>query len=706
MAELRCVVERITYQNPDNGYTVMKVKANDNSHVTIVGNLLDVPVGSELLCKGNWKTDPRYGRQFSVQSWEELLPSTLEGIERYLGSGLIRGIGPGYARMIVERFGLETIDVIENNIERLNEIPRLGERRIQQIRESWEKQREIKNVMLFLQSNGVSTTYAAKIYRHYGKNSVTVVRNNPYQLADDIWGIGFKTADTIASKLGYGKNDIRRCESGINYTLNELTEEGHVYAKKDQLLKAATKLLGADEEAILNAIERMILNEDLVNDGGSIYLPSLYKAEVGTAQKLIELVTDTEANQFDSTCNIDDITAQTGIQYDDVQIRAIKKALRSKVMVLTGGPGTGKTTTTQGIIAALKSKGLEVQLAAPTGRAAKRMSEATGMYAETIHRLLEFHPLEGYRRNEDNPLDGDALIVDECSMIDIILMSHLMKALPARMRLIMVGDIDQLPSVGPGNVLRDIIDSERIPVIRLTRIFRQAQNSQIVMGAHSINQGQFPDIRNRRNTDFKFIVEDDKEAVADKIVSLVKEEIPTTYGYSASDIQVLTPMQKGEIGGANLNSALQTALNTSEICLTKGGSSFKIGDRVMQLRNNYKKSVFNGDLGYVESINTDEKTLKVNFDDSIVEYESSDLDEITLAYASTIHKSQGSEYPVVVMPVMMSHYIMLQRNLIYTGLTRAKKLCIMIGTRQALGCAIRNMAVLKRNTMLKDRLKG
>ena len=706
MAELRCVVERITYQNPDNGYTVMKVKANDNSHVTIVGKLLDVPVGSELLCKGNWKTDPRYGRQFSVQSWEELLPSTLEGIERYLGSGLIRGIGPGYARMIVERFGLETIDVIETNIERLNEIPRLGERRIQQIRESWEKQREIKNVMLFLQSNGVSTTYAAKIYRHYGKNSVTVVRNNPYQLADDIWGIGFKTADTIASKLGYGKNDIRRCESGINYTLNELTEEGHVYAKKDQLLKAATKLLGADEEAILNAIERMILNEDLVNDGGSIYLPSLYKAEVGTAQKLIELVTDTEANQFDSTCNIDDITAQTGIQYDDVQIRAIRKALRSKVMVLTGGPGTGKTTTTQGIIAALKSKGLEVQLAAPTGRAAKRMSEATGMYAETIHRLLEFHPLEGYRRNEDNPLDGDALIVDECSMIDIILMSHLMKALPARMRLIMVGDIDQLPSVGPGNVLRDIIDSERIPVIRLTRIFRQAQNSQIVMGAHSINQGQFPDIRNRRNTDFKFIVEDDKEAVASKIVSLVKEEIPTTYGYSASDIQVLTPMQKGEIGGANLNSALQTALNTSEICLTKGGSSFKIGDRVMQLRNNYKKSVFNGDLGYVESINTDEKTLKVNFDDSIVEYESSDLDEITLAYASTIHKSQGSEYPVVVMPVMMSHYIMLQRNLIYTGLTRAKKLCIMIGTRQALGCAIRNMAVLKRNTMLKDRLKG
>ena len=706
MAELRCVVERITYQNPDNGYTVMKVKANDNSHATIVGNLLDVPVGSELLCKGNWKTDPRYGRQFSVQSWEELLPSTLEGIERYLGSGLIRGIGPGYARMIVERFGLETIDVIENNIERLNEIPRLGERRIQQIRESWEKQREIKNVMLFLQSNGVSTTYAAKIYRHYGKNSVTVVRNNPYQLADDIWGIGFKTADTIASKLGYGKNDIRRCESGISYTLNELTEEGHVYAKKDQLLKAATKLLGADEEAILNAIERMILNEDLVNDGGSIYLPSLYKAEVGTAQKLIELVTDTEANQFDSTCNIDDITAQTGIQYDDVQIRAIRKALRSKVMVLTGGPGTGKTTTTQGIIAALKSKGLEVQLAAPTGRAAKRMSEATGMYAETIHRLLEFHPLEGYRRNEDNPLDGDALIVDECSMIDIILMSHLMKALPARMRLIMVGDIDQLPSVGPGNVLRDIIDSERIPVIRLTRIFRQAQNSQIVMGAHSINQGQFPDIRNRRNTDFKFIVEDDKEAVAGKIVSLVKEEIPTTYGYSASDIQVLTPMQKGEIGGANLNSALQTALNTSEICLTKGGSSFKIGDRVMQLRNNYKKSVFNGDLGYVESINTDEKTLKVNFDDSIVEYESSDLDEITLAYASTIHKSQGSEYPVVVMPVMMSHYIMLQRNLIYTGLTRAKKLCIMIGTRQALGCAIRNMAVLKRNTMLKNRLKG
>jgi exodeoxyribonuclease V alpha subunit len=375
-------------------------------------------------------------------------------------------------------------------------------------------------------------------------------------------------------------------------------------------------------------------------------------------------------------------------------------------MVLTGGPGTGKTTTTQGIIAAMEGMGLKVLLAAPTGRAAKRMSEATGMDAKTIHRLLEFHPLDGYRRNPDNPLDGDVLIVDECSMIDIILMYNLMKAIPAKMRFIMVGDIDQLPSVGAGNVLRDIIESDRIPVIRLTRIFRQAQTSQIVMGAHSINQGQFPDIRNRRNTDFKFIVETDKDAVASKIVSLVKEEISATYGYSASDIQVLTPMQRGEIGGANLNSALQAALNTSEVCLSRGGCSFKIGDRVMQMRNDYKKGVFNGDLGYIESIDTEDRILKVNFDGYLVEYESSDLDEITLAYASTIHKSQGSEYPVVVMPVMMSHYIMLQRNLIYTGLTRAKKLCIMIGTKQALGCAIKNMAVLKRNTMLKDRLRG
>ena len=706
MTELRCVVERITYQNPDNGYTVMKAKANDNSHVTIVGNLLDVPVGSELLCKGSWKVDRRYGRQFSVQSWEEVMPSTLEGIERYLGSGLIRGIGPGYARMIVERFGQETIDVIENNIERLNEIPRLGERRIQQIRESWEKQREIKNVMLFLQSNGVSTTFAAKIYRHYGKNSVTVVRNNPYRLADDIWGVGFKTADTIASKLGYEKNDIRRCKSGVIYTLNELTEDGHVYAEKEQLMKAASSLLEADEAAIQNAIREMIQNQELIPERDAIYLPSYYYAEVGAAMKFLELIENAERNEGHSTCDINSISRETGVQYDDVQIRAIKKAIKSQVMVLTGGPGTGKTTTTQGIIAALKGMGLNVLLAAPTGRAAKRMSEATGMEAKTIHRLLEFHPLEGYRKNKDNPLDADALIVDECSMIDIILMYNLMKAIPSKMRLILVGDIDQLPSVGAGNVLRDIIDSEKIPVIRLTRIFRQAQSSRIVMNAHAINHGEFPDIRNRRSSDFKFIIEEDKEAIASKIVELVKDEVTSTYGYSASDIQVLTPMQKGEIGCGNLNNALQAALNTSEICLTRGGCSFKVGDRVMQMRNNYKKSVFNGDLGYIESIDTEDKILKVNFDGDLVEYETSELDELTLAYACTIHKSQGSEYPVVIMPVSMSHYIMLQRNLIYTGLTRAKKLCIMIGTKQALGCAIRNMAVLKRNTMLKDRLRG
>jgi exodeoxyribonuclease V alpha subunit len=524
MAELRCVIERITYQNTDSGYTIMKAKANESSSlVTIVGNLLDVPVGSELLCNGNWKVDPRYGRQFSVQSWEEVMPSTLEGIERYLGSGLIRGIGPAYAKAIVEHFGLETIEVIENNIERLSEIPRLGERRIEQIRESWEKQREIKNVMLFLQSNGVSTTFAAKIYRHYGKNSVTVVRNNPYRLADDIWGVGFKTADTIASKLGYEKNDIRRCKSGVIYTLNELTDDGHVYAEKEQLMKSAIKLLGADEAAIQSAISEMVHEKDLMIEGDAIYLPLYYTAEVGTATKLLELIDNTNGNIAQAECNIESISRQTGVQYDDIQIDAINKAIKSKVMVLTGGPGTGKTTTTQGIIAAMEGMGLKVLLAAPTGRAAKRMSEATGMDAKTIHRLLEFHPLDGYRRNPDNPLDGDVLIVDECSMIDIILMYNLMKAIPAKMRFIMVGDIDQLPSVGAGNVLRDIIESDRIPVIRLTRIFRQAQTSQIVMGAHSINQGQFPDIRNRRNTDFKFIAETDKDAVASKIVSLVKK---------------------------------------------------------------------------------------------------------------------------------------------------------------------------------------
>lgn len=707
MQKIRCVIERITYQNAENGYSVMKVKVKDHADlVTLVGNLLEVPVGSVLLCEGEWKVDKRYGRQFVAQTWEEVMPATIYGIEKYLGSGLVKGIGPKYAKLIVSTFGLETIDVIETDIKRLYEVPGIGPKRVEKIAESWEKQKDIKNVMLFLQGYGVSTAYAAKIYRQYGKDSIETVNGNPYRLADDIWGIGFKTADGIAARMGYEKNDLRRCKSGINYTLSELADEGDVYADEEQLVKAAKSLLDADEAPIREALAEMILSEELKCEGDAIYLPPFYYAEVGVANRMNTLVEQSSANLFTTEFAVERISKETGVEYDDIQIKAIREAVSSKVMVLTGGPGTGKTTTTQGIIAALKSMGLRILLAAPTGRASKRMSEATGMEAKTIHRLLEYNPKDGYKRNDENPLEGDALIVDECSMIDIVLMNNLMKAVPCTMRLVLVGDIDQLPSVGAGNVLRDIIDSGRVPVIRLTRIFRQAQSSRIVMSAHAINQGLFPDTTNGKNTDFFFMQMDEPEAVAENIVKLVKERLPKAYRQSMSNIQVLTPMQRSVVGASNLNLLLQEALNPTQVALSRAGYSYRLNDRVMQLRNNYDKDVFNGDLGYISQVDMEERTLQVDFDGKLVEYEVSELDELTLAYATTIHKSQGSEYPIVVMPVLMTHYVMLQRNLIYTGITRAKKICVLIGTKRALSYAIRNQSVLKRNTLLKERLNG
>lgn len=704
MLKIRCVVEHITYQNAENGYSIMKVNVKGYKDlVTLVGSLLDVPVGSVLLCDGDWKVDKKYGSQFVVQSWEEVMPATIYGIEKYLGSGLVKGIGPKFAKLIVSKFGLETIDVIETDIERLNEVAGIGKVRVEKIRESWEKQKDIKNVMLFLQGYGVSTAYAAKIYRQYGKESIDKVKGNPYRLADDIWGIGFKTADGIANKMGYEKNDLRRCCSGLLYTLNQLSNEGHVYAEEEQLVKAAITLLEADEENIRQAMADMIREEKLMMEQEAIYLPPFYHSECGTAKRLLTLMNASD-NGKHPKFDLKAIEKETGIEYDEVQIAAIRQAVDSKVMVLTGGPGTGKTTTTQGIIAALKTAGLQILLAAPTGRAAKRMSEATSMEAKTIHRLLEFNPADGYKRNDENPLEGDALIVDECSMIDIILMNNLMKAIPLGMRLVFVGDIDQLPSVGAGNVLRDIIDSQKIPVIRLTRIFRQAQSSRIVMSAHAINRGTFPDLSNGKDTDFFFIKNDDAEQVATSIVELVKNRLPKAYSMPTNKIQVLTPMQRGVVGASNLNIVLQEAINPSKIGLNRGGYSFRQGDRVMQIRNNYDKNVFNGDLGYIQAVDMEERTLMVDFDGTLVEYEISELDELTLAYATTIHKSQGSEYPIVVMPVLMNHYVMLQRNLIYTGITRAKKICVLIGSTKALAYAIHNMTVLKRNTKLKERL--
>ena len=507
MEKIKCTIERITFQNPENGYSVLQtIIKGYREEQTVVGIFHEVTVGAVLTVEGNWRVDKRYGRQFAAEKWTEELPADIIGIEKYLGSGLVKGIGPKMAKLIVKHFGLETFEVIENDADRLLEVPGIGKGRVGKIRDSWEKQKDVKDIMVFLQGHGVSSTYAAKIYKQYGKESIEKVQNNPYCLADDIWGIGFKTADGIAEKLGYEKNDSRRCRSGILYTLSKLSEDGHCYAEREQLVKSAKELLQAEEEPITQALDDMIASEDLMLDEDAIFLPPFYYAEVGVANKLRRLIETPMGNIFDNGGTVtDDVSQRQGqIDYDEVQLSAIRKAIGSKVMVLTGGPGTGKTTTTLGIIASFETLGQRILLAAPTGRAAKRMSEATGKEAKTIHRLLEFNPAEGYGRNDENPLDGDVLIVDESSMIDIILMNSLLKAVPLSMRLILVGDIDQLPSVGAGNVLRDIIDSGAVPVIRLTRIFRQAQSSRIVTNAHKINQGIFPDISNGRQSDFFF----------------------------------------------------------------------------------------------------------------------------------------------------------------------------------------------------------
>ena len=743
MIKIRCVVERITYQSPETGYSVLKCAVkNYNDLITVVGNLVDANVGSVLLIDGNWKVDAKYGRQFLAERWEETMPATVFGIEKYLGSGLIKGVGPKFAKKIVQQFGTDTLEIIETDVQRLLEVPGIGKKRVDKIAKSWERQKEIKNVMLFLQDHGMSTAFAAKIYRQYGNESIPKVKENPFRLADDIWGIGFKTADNIAMKLGIGKEAFIRLRSGIMYTLSELADEGHVYAERDQLIRKASALLEAEDTSIIMTMDQMLKDEELIcekiivpqfapdeiipKDAAKeiekecIYLPPFYFAEVGVANKLKKLAVEPAADRLwvslmkarqdtgnpELSVDVDKIQNTVNMKYDEVQVEAIRRATTAKVLVLTGGPGTGKTTTTQGIIAAYRAFGLNILLAAPTGRAAKRMTEATGLEAKTIHRLLEFKPLEGYQKNEETPLEGDVLIVDECSMIDIVLMNALMKAIPPHMRLILVGDIDQLPSVGAGNVLRDVIDSEVFPVVRLTRIFRQAQTSRIIMNAHKINAGQMPDISNGKNTDFFFMTQEDPEEAVRKIVGLVHKKLPEYYRIPASQIQVLTPMQRGVVGATNLNMALQEALNPQGEGLRRSGFVYRPNDKVMQIKNNYDKEVFNGDIGIIESVNMQDRTLLVNFDGRSIEYDATELDELVHAYATTIHKAQGSEYPIVVMPVLMNHYVMLQRNLIYTGITRARKILVMIGTKKALSYSVRNVTVTKRNTLLKERLDG
>ena len=713
---LRCVVERITYQS--DGYSVLKCAAKGhNDLVAVVGMMPDTHVGSVLTLGGHWKIDSKYGRQFEVVTFEETLPATVYGIEKYLGSGLIKGIGPKYAKLIVNTFGKDTLEIIETDPDQLISVPNIGKKRVENIKRGWAEQKEIKNIMLFLQGKDVSTAHATRIYKQYGSEAIKVVEENPYRLADDIWGIGFKTADTIAGKMGIEKDRFIRLRSGLLYTLNKLAEDGHCYGTWAQLMDTGAKLLEVDESLLSMTLDEMVRTNDVMtcqipasNAPGAepeaaIYLPPFFYSEVGVENRLKRIFASPAAQP-----NGEQLSISGEVEYDPVQLEAIHTATTSKIMILTGGPGTGKSTTTLGIIRAFR--GQRILLAAPTGRAAKRLSEVTGMEAKTIHRLLEFKPPEGYKRKEDNPLEGDVLIVDEASMIDVILMYSLLKAVPDGMRLILVGDVDQLPSVGAGNVLRDIIDSEAFPVVRLTTIFRQAATSRIITNAHKINHGEFPVLSNGKGTDFFFQEVAEPEAAAQLIVDLVSRRLPRYYQVAPAVIQVLTPMQRGVVGAVNLNQLLQAAVNppaaqpngAAQAELHRAGYTYRVGDKVMQIKNDYDKEVFNGDIGTITQINTEDRTLAINFDDRTVEYDVTELDEIVLAYATTVHKAQGAEYPIVVMPIMMNHYVMLQRNLLYTGVTRAKKALMLVGTKKAIAYAVKNLTVDKRNTLLAWRL--
>lgn len=709
MERLSGIVERITFMNEENGFSVIKIKSKGYPElVTVVGNIAAVNIGAIVKLQGEWGYDSRYGRQFKVACYQETVPATVVGIEKYLGSGLIKGIGPVNAGRIVKKFKEDTIRVIEEEPDRLIEVEGIGSKRVEMIKKAWIEQKEIKNVMLFLQENEVATSYAVKIYKTYGNESIQIVKENPYRLADDIWGIGFKTADRIAGKLGFDKNSYARCRAGIIYVLGQLANEGHCFAVKEQLLQASVEMLEIEPNLIERAIELM-LKEDTIfrEEEDNIYLPPFYFSERGVARKINELIALASPYNSDNIDTIiNSVQKENGIRYDEVQLEAIKTACSSKFMVLTGGPGTGKTTTTLALIKVFEKMGARILLAAPTGRAAKRLSETTGFEAKTIHRLLEYKPPEGYQKNADNPLACDVLIVDEVSMVDIILMYNLLRAVPVTAVVILVGDVDQLPSVGPGNVLRDIIASGIVSVVKLTRIFRQAQGSMIIVNAHRINHGEFPYLKGGRESDFFFIEESDPLRIVEQIKNLCAKRLPAFYGVDPiDDIQVLTPMQRGEAGVRNLNEVLQETLNPSSTWVTSGGVKYKLHDKVMQIKNNYDKNVFNGDIGRIAFLDQEEKKVLIRFEQNDVEYDVAELDEVVLAYATTIHKSQGSEYKIVVAPFVSQHFMMLQRNLLYTCVTRAKQIMVLLGTKKAMAMALKNNKVELRNTLLVERLR-
>lgn len=727
---LQGVVERLTYHAEDSGYTVARLQSpRSRELITIVGHFSQIQPGQTLQLQGFWRDHPQFGAQFQVTQYRETKPATLTGIEKYLGSGLIKGVGPVTARRIVAHFGLETLEIIETQIERLTEVPGIARKRVKLIQAAWENQKAIKEVMLFLQEHGVSTTYAVKIFKQYGQAAIATVGQNPYQLATDIYGIGFVTADGIARNLGIDPDSDYRYRAGLLHTLAAAAEEGHCFLPQTELVERTAKLLQLetytpDPDRLLAFTTEMALTEEILMQGGSgeqqgqfiCYKPAFFHAEQNLTNRLRDLLSQTLEVDLERVRTwMARFTTAAGMALSPQQQQAVELAATQRVVVLTGGPGTGKTFCTRTIVALWKAMGKTIALASPTGRAAQRLSEMTGQSASTLHRLLEFDPKTmNFKRDRSNPIPAQVVVVDEASMLDLFLANSLLKAVADQAQLLLVGDCDQLPSVGPGNVLGDLIASGKIPVVRLTQVFRQAQSSKIVTHAHQINQGQFPPLEFVSSTpqsDCLWLAAKEPEHGLQAIQELIQDLIPQLGFDPHRDVQVLAPMSRGLIGTRNLNQVLQSLINPSapdKAELSQGGVSLRVGDRVIQQVNDYDREVFNGDLGVIAAIDREEQEVTISFGTGAslrsVKYDYADLNEISLAWSITIHKSQGSEYPVVILPLYMQHFVLLSRNLLYTGLTRARKLAILVGPKPAIAYAINQVKEQKRYTYLARRL--
>ena len=716
------VVERITFHNLDNGYVVLKVRAaRHRDLVTVVGNLSSVVAGEYIEARGSWVNDKTHGPQFKADELKTTPPHTAAGIAKYLGSGLIKGIGPTYAKRIVEVFGERTLDVIDQSPTFLSEVKGIGPQRLERIRQSWQEQKGVRSVMVFLQSYGIGTARAVRIYKQYGDTAIEQVKSNPYRLTTDIWGVGFKTADELATRLGLPKDSPLRARAAVRYVLQDLSSKGHVGYPEHGVIDETMRLTNIPPDIVREAVEAGRQEDELVRDTGPaaeggtedwLYLKPLFLAELGVARTIRALAEGGHPlPEIDVEAALVWVQNQMRLELAPTQREAIGAAATEKVLVITGGPGVGKTTIVRGVIEIFGAKRLRIALAAPTGRAAKRLSESTGREARTIHRLLEFDPAIGrFKRDRDNPLEADLLVVDEASMVDVVLMNQLLRAVPPWCCVVFVGDVDQLPSVGPGTVLRDLIDSKVVRVVRLTHIFRQAGASYIVRAAHAINQGHEPVSAPSATGDFFFVEADTPEAITERVVTMVRDRIPARFGLDPfRDVQVLSPMNKSELGVNTLNQRLQEVMNppgTGARQVERFGRTFRVGDKVIQVQNDYQKEVFNGDIGRITGLDPVDQELTVEFEGRPVVYDFNELDELSHAFATSIHKAQGSEYPAVVIPLHTQHYVMLQRNLLYTGVTRGKKLVALVGSRKALAIAVQKQDTAFRYSMLRQRLQA